>query len=145
MRYQDLFELNSGVMKHFIKMFPNTPDYVIRDFIYKNYKSAPTQIEPEIVEWLNELSWQQQEITVTIDIFDEFTQTRLKQLLQSTGNDERFDTQQSRIAAGDAVNKEPIILTMDGNKYELQEGWHRTVESLRRSPNGYKQVAWIGN
>jgi hypothetical protein len=39
----------------------------------------------------------------------------------------------------------PIIVTKKDNKYELQEGWHRTVESFRAHPDGYSQLAYVAN
>lgn len=144
MRHTDLLERNNGVMRHFQNMFPNTPEYVLRDFVYKNYKNTPDQIEPEIVEWLNDLKWTKKEMVITIDIFDNFTQGRLRELIGEAPDDQRYKTQRDRIAGGEAINKEPIIVTMDGNEYELQEGWHRTAESIRQWPDGYKQIVWIG-
>jgi hypothetical protein len=144
MRYTDLTERNNGAMRYFQKMFPNTPEYVLKDFVYKNYKNTPDQIEPEIVEWLNDLTWTKKEMVITIDIFDDFTQGRLRELIGEVPADQRYKTQRDRIAGGEAVNKEPIIVTMDGNDLELQEGWHRTAESIRHSPDGYKQTVWVG-
>lgn len=145
MRHANLIERDNSAMTYFKKLFPNTPDYVLQDFVYKNYHHAPDQIEPEIVEWLNSLTWTKREITVTIDVFDSFTQSRLKELIGGAANDQRYQAQRDRIASGENINKEPIILTMDGDELELQEGWHRTAESLRQWPEGYKQVAWIGS
>lgn len=143
MLIQQIIERSSDPMHIFRELFPNTPEYVIKDFIFKNYQHAPDQIEDEIVEWINSLNWTKQTITVTPSIFDSFTQQRIQQLLKS-GNDDRFQYQRKQIASTGKPSNEPIILTVDDGKYELQEGWHRTVESIREWPNGYKQVAWIG-
>lgn len=145
MRYTDLLERNNGLMRHFQQMFPNTPEYVLKDFVYKNYKNTPNQIEPEIVEWLNELTWTKKEMVIKIEVFDDFTQGRLRELIGEVPDEERYKTQRDRIASGANVNSEPIIVTVDGDELELQEGWHRTAESIRKWPDGYKQVVWIGS
>jgi hypothetical protein len=43
------------------------------------------------------------------------------------------------------IPKEPIILIKNGNKYELLEGWHRTIQLFEKYPKGfvYPQV-YIG-
>jgi hypothetical protein len=145
MRYKELTELRSSVMNYFKKMFPRTPDYVIQDFIYKNYKNNPDQIEPETVEWLNELTWTKKKIFVKLDIFDSWTQDRLKQLIgvDAQASDPRYKTQQD-IVNKTGVSNEPIIVTIEDGEYVLQEGWHRTVAALKKYPNGYNQVAYIG-
>jgi hypothetical protein len=143
MRIQQIAERASDPMSIFRELFPNTPEYVIKDFIFKHYQHAPNQIEDEIVDWINSLNWTKQTITVTLDVFDDFTQQRIRQLLKS-GNDKRFQYQRDQIASTGKPSNEPIILTFDDGKYELQEGWHRTVESIRTWPDGYKQAAWIG-
>jgi len=132
-------------MRYFKSQFPNTPDYVIKDFIYKHYKNSPDQIEPEMVEWLQSLTWEKKTITVTLEIFDPFTQSRLKELMGGEATGDRHRTQQDRVQAGQAVAKEPIILTQDDGHLELQEGWHRTTAMLKKYPEGYQQVAWIGS
>lgn len=145
MRYFEIVETRSSALEFLKKKFPNTPDYVVRDFLYKNYKHRLNDIEDDIVEWLNELTWTKQTITVTIDIFDSWTQTRLKQLIDDDQNtrDTRYKTQQDLVKAS-GVSKEPIILTLEDGEYVLQEGWHRTVAALKAYPQGYKQIAYIG-
>ena len=34
--------------------------------------------------------------------------------------------------------QEPIILMQNGNKLELVEGWHRTIQLLNLYPEGYR-------
>jgi hypothetical protein len=146
MRIKELTERRTGAMQHLKQMFPRTPDYVIQDFIYKNYKDNLKNIEPEIVEWLNELTWTKKVIVVKLDMFDEWTQQRLKQLIGDEGEqtaDPRYQTQQNLVKKT-GVSKEPIIVTVEDGAYELQEGWHRTVAALKAYPEGYKQIAYIG-
>lgn len=146
MKVYELLEFRDRVFDYFKKLFPNTPDYVIKDFIYKNYKNDPKGIDPDTIEWLNELNWTKKEITVTLDIFDEWTQNRLKQLIGDAAQtaDPRYTTQQDLVNLS-GVSKEPIIVTLEDGEYVLQEGWHRTVAALKKFPKGYKQVAYIGS
>ncbi len=127
------------------KKFPNTPDYVVRDFIYKHYKNNLNNIEEETIEWINSLSWTKQTLDVTIEMFDDWTQNRLRQLIGDVSKDDdtRHQTQQQLVKTK-GVSKEPIILTLEDGEYVLQEGWHRTVAALKQYPNGYKQIAYIG-
>lgn len=145
MRYQELTERRSGAMAHFKKMFPNTPDYVIQDFIYKHFKGQPDNVDPDTIEWVNELTWTKKQIVVTMDVFDDWTQTRLKQLIGDdvADMDARHQTQQTMVN-NQGVSKEPIIVTLEDNEYVLQEGWHRTVAALKKYPEGYTQNAYIG-
>lgn len=142
MKISCIVEFDNRVMNHFQELFPNTPGYVIQDFIYPNYKHAPDQIEDDIIEWINSLSWKKEVVDMRIDMFDSFTQNRIKQLLGQ--DNERLKYQRDQISKTKSPSKEPIILTYDDGEYELQEGWHRTVESFRVWPDGYKQVAWVG-
>jgi len=48
-------------------------------------------------------------------------------------DDERSITQRKKISSG--TNEEPIIVTIDGDKYNLLEGWHRTMASLVNDGN----------
>ena len=143
MRYIELKETRTSAMTWLKQKFPNTPEYVLKDFVYKNYKNNLNNIEDEIVDWLNELTWSKQVITVTIDVFDNWTQDRLKQLIGDNNKDQRYQTQQDLVKTK-GVSKEPIIVTVEDGEFVLQEGWHRTVATLKQFPNGYKQIAYIG-
>jgi hypothetical protein len=146
MKYKELFELRNTTMDYFKQKFPRTPDYVIQDFIYKHYKNNPDQIDPDTVDWLNELTWDKKTILVTLDIFDDWTQDRLRQLIGDAAQttDPRYKTQQD-IVNKTGISNEPIIVTVEDGEYVLQEGWHRTVAALKKYPGGYKQVAYIGS
>ena len=149
MRAYELNEVRSKTLKYFMDAYPNIPEYVVRDFIYKNYKDDPKGMDYELGLWLNDLKWHKETITVTLDLFDHETQRMLEPRIQGKRlqfvdkDDERHDVQLGLLKKR-GVSKEPIIITKAGDEYELQEGWHRVAQSLSLWPEGYEQIAWIG-
>ena len=135
------------------------PDYVLRDWLYRNTKELDG-MEPELYKGLvksylesfvdghGKGHWEYKVLDVSIDIFTPFVQDDLKKKIEGyinpdIGNDEkRHETQQSQLEK-QGVSPEPIIVieTKDG-KYDLLEGWHRTTNSLKKLGN-YKQNAWV--
>ena len=51
-------------------------------------------------------------------------------------DEERHKTQKELILKN-GLPTEPIILQKIGDKYELVEGWHRTIQLLSLFPDGY--------
>jgi hypothetical protein len=49
---------------------------------------------------------------------------------------ERHNTQKELILK-QGLPKEPILLVKINDKYELLEGWHRTIQLLNMFPEGY--------
>ena len=87
---------------------------------------------------------------INYEIFDATTIQKLK--IRKGGKEnpygvpndkQRHDKQKELIAK--EIPKEPIILIKNGTKYELLEGWHRTIQLFEKYPNGfiYPQV-YIG-
>jgi hypothetical protein len=139
---------SQAVMQYLSGLFPNMPEYVLRDLVYKNYKNDLKGAK-EMVPNFGKLQWSKETLTITTDIFDEFTRKKLAARDGGSANPdqvpndaERHDTQQKLIQTGPA--KEPIILRASTDGYELIEGWHRTIQSLQQWPDGYKQTAWVG-
>ena len=139
---------SQSVMQYLSGLFPNMPKYVLQDLVYKNYKNDLKGAK-EMVPNFGNLQWSKETLTITTDIFDEFTRKKLAARKGGSANPdqvrndaERHDTQQKLIQTG--PSKEPIILRASTDGYELIEGWHRTIQSLQQWPDGYKQVAWVG-
>jgi hypothetical protein len=87
--------------------------------------------------------------TITLDFFSEETQKLLEprmkgQMSQFIPNDAERHATQKEILKKKGVSNEPIIMTLVDGEYELEEGFHRTIQSLLLWPEGYKQVAWVG-
>ena len=144
------------------KVFPNVPDYVMKDLVYPAVRISMKYGTPEkrkmmydeaikhFQKHLGKLKWRQETLDVTKDIFNTETRQRLAQRaggrvepgLLVPRDTERHDTQKQLIAQG--PSQEPIIVVEEPDGYDLWEGWHRTIQSIAKWPNGYKQVAWVG-
>jgi len=143
-----LMELRNSALDVMRSKFPNMPEYVLVDFIYKNLKDDMASVD-EYAERFKNLKWTQKTIVVTLDIFDADTANKLKRRKGGSENPDnvsndaaRHDTQKQMVSQ--APSQEPIILITSPQGYELVEGWHRTIQSLENWPEGYKQAAWIG-
>lgn len=83
-RFQDsteeikLTEIRDATMQHFLNRYPNIPEYVVQDFMYKNYKDNPKGMDDEFGMWLNDLKWTKETLFITLDFFDKGTQKLLK-------------------------------------------------------------------
>jgi len=143
-------ELRNTTLQYFQKQMPNVPEYLVRDFVYSAFKDDPNN--PDVAEritWLNERRWKQQTLTVTMDIWDDQTQRLLQSRVSGTKlpfeiprDSERHEIQQKLISQG--PSQEPIMVLARGGQYELVEGWHRTIQSMKKWPEGYNQIAWVG-
>jgi len=144
-----LMELRDVALQYFSRQMPNVPKYIVQDFIYKNYKNNPKEAT-EAITWANQFQWKQRMLNITLDVWDQDTNKRLQEREGGSKNpykvpndEERHATQQQLLSQG--PSKEPIIVTLQSGKYELVEGWHRTIQSMAAWPNGYKQTAWVGD
>ena len=146
-----LNETRQGMFNWLKKKLPNTPEYVIRDWIYKMItQSDDVNTREGIIEWIDEwvkdLKWETKtNFPITMDIFSDKTQKELKsriggKIRQDVDKDvERHKTQQN-LLKNQGISQEPIILFKTKNgKYELGEGWHRTVQNFKMYPEGYIQ------
>lgn len=135
------------------------PEYVLRDWLYRNtkevgemepslYKNLVSNYLESFVEGHGKGHWEYKTLDISLDSFTEFVKNDLSKKMEGFINphipkdEKRHDTQQSQIEK-QGVSPEPIIViqTKDG-KYELQEGWHRTVAALKKFGR-YKQNAWV--
>jgi 5'(3')-deoxyribonucleotidase len=84
-----------------------------------------------------------------MDMFEPWTQGELKNRAGGAVKDvvardaERHATQAALAQQQGGVRKEPVILIKHPEGYELQEGWHRTIQHFAQFPNGYTGPAWI--
>lgn len=129
------------------------PRYVVGDLLYSVFVDQPQEFESwlrSFVEDYENREWKLVELTITDEIFDEKTRKQLetreggKSNPHNVPNDEERHDIQAKLLKDKGISTEPIILiqTEDG-KYELLEGWHRTIQSLMVFPDGYKQKAWV--
>ena len=153
-RMQELMGLNEtrqGMFNWLKSKLPNTPEYVIRDWIYKMITASDEintyeGITEWIDEWVKDLSWKKEtNFPMTMEMFTEKTKNELRnriggEVMATVDKDtERHDTQKKMLQS-QGISKEPIILfkSKDG-KYELGEGWHRTVQTFKIYPDGFFQ------
>jgi hypothetical protein len=144
---QYLNELRQGLLNYLKQQLPNFPDYVIKDWVYRfNKEGSAEGIQDWIDTQLKDLKWETKtNFPITMDILGDKTKKELKsrvggEIRQDVGKDiERHKTQQNLLKS-QGISKEPIILfkTKDG-KYELGEGWHRTIQAFKMYPEGFIQ------
>ena len=141
--YTILVETRQSFLRYLKGKLPNVPDYILLDFFYKNIKnSKPEEIE-EFIKMYGGYKWElRNNFPINYQIFDDTTTRKLKERKGGTENpygvpnDEQRHAKQKELIAAE-VPKEPIILFQNGSKYELAEGWHRTIQLLEKYPNGY--------
>jgi len=137
------------------------PDYIIKDMLYGTFKNDSHHRSVEFLEEIIEgivndypnRKWELDTIEIKMSIFDEFTKKQLKERKPKDGvsanpnkvpKDKERHYKQKELIQAKGPSKEPIILIKTHNgKYNLLEGWHRTIQTLDTFPNGYEQNAWI--
>ena len=149
-----IIEIRQGLMRHVKQTFPNMPDYVAQDLIYKNSKNSPENVTKIWVSYYGNMKWKfVSDFRVAEDVWSEETLSSLEFNKRSSSSDEarehfpthaaRYNRQRDAIASK-GISKEPIIVEVDGSKFNLLEGWHRTTEALKAFPEGYTCPAYIG-
>lgn len=154
------------VRKFFDKLkteFPNTPEYVLKDVIESLIVNNPDELKWVLrdfkgnpstalgIWWKNFLKgpWSLRILEVNPEDFNNSTINAFidrdfgKINAYLVPNDkERTDTQ-TKLAKGDGKNQ-PIIVIYDDKtgKYELIEGWHRTMSILKLGDNGEDLKNW---
>ena len=142
--------MRRGALEYFTKEFPNMPRYVLFDFVYKNFKHNPKDVtQNSYFKQFVGMKWKKEVVTVTLDMFDSETQEKIKERAGGSNNPFRIYKDAERHAKQRELqslgpSEEPIILIATPEGYELLEGWHRTIQALRKWPKGYRQNSWIG-
>ena len=137
------------------------PEYVLKDWLYKNTKSYDPGMDTRvgykklvyrfIRDFTNEYGqghWVHKVVTLG---FDSFTQDTKKGIQSRHGgrvpvpgihNDIERHRIQNNLIQKRGVSNEPIILVQKTDGYDLLEGWHRTIQSLENFKT-YEQPAYI--
>jgi hypothetical protein len=144
-------ETRQGMFNWLKEKLPNTPEYVIRDWVYKMIKQSDDVNTYEgITEWIDEyvkdVEWEfQKDFPISMDIFTDKTKKELESRIQGEvrqdvdKDTERHETQKELLQSK-GISEEPIILFKTKNgKYELGEGWHRTTQTFIQFPDGFIQ------
>ena len=137
------------------------PEYVLRDWIYKNTKNFNPEMETTtgykkmvyrlVRDFIGEYGnghWEFKKIDISVESFTPDTQKYLTRRnkgsveVDGVPNDiERHQTQKSLLKQR-GMSSEPIIVIQKPDGYELLEGWHRTVQNLSEY-GSYVQPAFI--
>jgi len=143
------------------KGFPQTPEYVLRDFfdnhiheektiktLIRDYYSDPVPFIRGYWKWYLEGPWKLQVLNLnpndfndkSIDAFIERDFGNINSYM--VPNDfERMEIQRG-LMKGDGTNEPVILVKNKDGKYELIEGWHRTMSLLKLGDNGEDLINW---
>lgn len=134
------------------KQFPDTPEYVLKDYLSnKEFKNVTKE------KVLNSLSQIPGFIThdyklkiINVNPLD-FTEETIDWMIDRGFGDvidynipkdkERTDYQR-KIARADGRNEPIVVIKRKNGKYELIEGWHRTMSILKLGDNGEDLKNW---
>jgi len=153
--YEFITELRKGLMRYVSDKFPNMPEYVARDLIYKNSKMMTNDVMKTWTRYYGSLKWKYNpNFEISFKILDNDTAHTIKDYMsRSDKPDQLFSKDAERYAKQRemikqrGISKEPIIVEEsrdEPGKFALLEGWHRTVEQLKVFPDGYTCAAYIG-
>ena len=158
---ENLTETRDAAFKWLKNYLPTWPDYVVRDWLYNHFRgdwdASGDEAQTVIQRTLDgegmtpQTRWKfVPDFHFTFDNLDPDTVRRIKERQGGAVNPygipkdaERHATQATLAAQQGGVRDEPVILKKVGNKYELLEGWHRTIQHFKQFPNGYRGPAWI--
>jgi hypothetical protein len=127
---------------------PHFPEYVLKDWIYRRVNDYRDY--ESFVNWINDflvdLKWEyEKDFPITMDIFSEETKKELQERINGViRSDVEKDVErhqaQKELLKSRGISQEPIILfkTKD-DRYNLGEGWHRTVQAFTIFPEGFIQ------
>jgi len=144
---RDITSRRQGVLRLIKEKFPNLPDYVAQDMAYSIFKDNPKWMDDKYYQELLGGNWKQEKLQITLDVFNSKTKQQLEQRLKGENpnlvprDTERHETQKELLEKG--PSEEPIIVFKTPQGYDLVEGWHRTIQSLLKWPDGYEQNAWV--
>ena len=147
--------MRKSFINYLQKKLPNTPKYVIYDWFYKNNKNETKLIIDELIFKYKDVEWKlKKNFHMSLKILSDETINRLKQRWGGKkkkdldGDEQRHQTQLGliKIDGNKAITPiEPIIILDINGKYELVEGWHRTIQLFYLLPSGFQYPnVWIG-
>ncbi len=147
---EQLDEVRQGLLDYLKQQLPNTPEYVIKDMIYRTIKNANDEENAEVIkgyiDQFKNIKWElKTNFPITMNVFTDNTKKELEsriggQIKKDVPNDEeRLQLQRDKLKS-QGISKEPIILFKAKNgKYDLAEGKHRTIEAFKIYPEGFTQ------
>ena len=161
-----LYKPTSSVCKSFYnrfkKEFPNTPEYILKEFVSnvlcgddESFKTIMGQYHGDpipflgrkIYDYLNG-NWKLKVIEVNPE---DFTDNTVNAFLERNfgevdaymvqNDKERMDVQR-KLATPTGKNEPIIVIKHKDGKYEMVEGWHRVMSTLKLGDNGEDLKNW---
>jgi hypothetical protein len=161
-----LYKPTSSVCKSFYnifkKEFPNTPEYILKEFVTnvlcgddESFKTIMGQYHGDpipflgrkIYDYLNG-NWKLKVIEVNPE---DFTDNTVNAFLERNfgevdaymvqNDKERMDVQR-KLATPTGKNEPIIVIKHKDGKYEMVEGWHRVMSTLKLGDNGEDLKNW---
>lgn len=123
------------------------PEFVLRDFIYENYKNDLGEVE-SLAKYYYRRRWIKVQLFITEELFCDDTRRSFKERDYGNKNPynipndkQRIEYQREILPIKGVIN--PIIVKKQSTGYELIEGWHRTMVGLTLWSDGYNQPTWV--
>ena len=161
-----LYKTTSSVCKSFYNRFrtefPNTPEYILKEFVInvlcgddESFKTIMGQYHGDpipflgrkIYDYLNG-NWKLKVIEVNPE---DFTDNTVNAFLERNfgevdaymvqNDKERMDVQR-KLATPTGKNEPIIVIKHKDGKYEMVEGWHRVMSTLKLGDNGEDLKNW---
>jgi len=138
-------ELRESLMTYLKSKLPHVPPYVLKDFMYPTLKTASKEQIGEFIQEYGSFKWElEKDFKVHPEILTDFTN---KQLIKRAGgtknpnqvpNDELRHQNQKELIAKKGLPTQPLIFVYENGKYDLLEGWHRTIQLFNLYPDGFE-------
>jgi hypothetical protein len=161
-----LYKPTSSVCKSFYnrfkKEFPNTPEYILKEFVTnvlcgdeESYKTVMGQYHGDPIPFLGKMiydylkgPWKLQIIKVNPEDFVEnninsFIEREFGEVDAYFVKDDKARMEIQKELATSTGKNEPIIVLKDKKgKFEIVEGWHRAMSTLKLGDNGEDFKNW---
>ena len=137
-------------------LVPNWPAFIVSEFLYKGLENRLNYAEKFVSDFTrnngfsdpNQMKWQLKTLPISLNMFDSNSREILElgmeefQSGRAEGKDQKRHLVQNKLLQQGPSN-EPIILVKHPGGYRLEEGRHRTIQSLIKWPQGYQQRVWV--
>jgi len=145
MEFKLFFEVREGLLNYLRSRLSDVPSYVLYDLYYRSVKNMNRVELEEFLQDHGNIKWNLVK-DFRIDPKTTFDDDTLRVLsIRDGGKSNPYDVPKDlerHVGAMERIESkgmptEPIILIKSGDKYELVEGWHRTMQLLNLYPDGY--------
>jgi hypothetical protein len=145
MEFKLFFEVREGLLNYLRSRLSDVPSYVLYDLYYRSVKNMNRVELEEFLQDHGNIKWNLVK-DFRIDPKTTFDDDTLRVLsIRDGGKSNPYDVPKDlerHVGAMERIESkgmptEPIILIKSGDKYELVEGWHRTMQLLTLYPDGY--------